>query len=324
MRYICGFTKRSFIVYILETKALSHQFGAGEPVVRNLDLKIPQGSIYGFLGPNGAGKTTTLRLMLGLIKKQSGQIEIFARPLEHHREQTLRQIGSMIDSPSFYGHLSAYENLLVFQKIFQCPKSRISEVLHLVGLSRTGSKKASRFSLGMKQRLGIAIALLHNPSLLILDEPTNGLDPNGMIEIREMLIRLNRQQGISILISSHLLGEMQKLVTHVGIINAGKLVYEGTLDKLVSKSGQSFQATWEIDHTARAMEIVGHKYNAVKLDDQKIVIADLTRDQIGAVNRELIVAGIPVYEITTSHKDLESIFMNLITNNNGTLQQFSK
>src|SRR5829696_3960962 len=175
----------------VETTDLGHGYSGDAAVLCGIDLQVPQGSIYGFLGPNGAGKTTTLRLILGLLKKQEGSIKIFGEDFEKHRVASLRKIGSLIESPSIYSHLTAVENLRLLQKIYQCPRARIDEVLELVGLANTRNKKAGQFSLGMKQRLSIAIALLNSPSLLILDEPTNGLDPNGMIEVRELLRRLN-------------------------------------------------------------------------------------------------------------------------------------
>ena len=175
----------------IETKDLSYRFSTDQLILDKINLQVPNGSIYGFLGPNGAGKTTTLRLILGLLKKQEGNIHLFGKTFEKHRISILKNIGSMIESPSIYGHLTATENLLLLQKVYQCPVGRISEVLKTVGLEHVGQKKAGQFSLGMKQRLSIAIALLHNPSLLILDEPTNGLDPNGIIEIRELLKKLN-------------------------------------------------------------------------------------------------------------------------------------
>ncbi len=217
--------------YSLETSKLSHRF-AGSQVLKDLALRVPEGSIYGFLGPNGAGKTTTLRLVLGLLKKQQGEINVFGRPFGPNRLAVLRRVGSLIESPSVYAQLTAVENLRVLQRIYRCPASRIVEVLQLVGLADTGTKKAGRFSFGMKQRLGIAIALLNDPALLILDEPTNGLDPEGIIEMRELLRSLNRTKGVTILISSHLLAEMQKLVTHAGIIHKGQLLFQGTLNEL--------------------------------------------------------------------------------------------
>jgi len=221
--------------YALETTGLSYAFSKTDPVLDTIDLRVPEGSIYGFLGPNGAGKTTTLKLLLGLLNRQKGRITFAGRPFGENRIAILQRVGSLIETSSLYGHLTARENLEIWRKIYRSPAARIGEVLDLVGLPNTGSKKARQFSLGMKQRLGIAIALLNRPSLLILDEPTNGLDPNGMIEIRELLKTLNREEKMTILISSHLLSEIAKLVTHVGIINKGRLVFQDTLDELLKK-----------------------------------------------------------------------------------------
>src|SRR5436190_4174003 len=217
---------------ILETRDLVHAFTDDTVVLDGINLSVAEGTIYGFLGPNGAGKTTTLRLVLGLLKTQRGSISLFGKDLIHHRVETLRKIGSLIESPSIYSHLTATENLRVLQRVYRCPASRIQEVLALVGLENTGKKKAGQFSLGMKQRLSIAIALLNSPQFLILDEPTNGLDPNGIIEIRELLRRLNREYGITILISSHLLSEIDRLVSHVGIIHKGRILFQGKLEEL--------------------------------------------------------------------------------------------
>ncbi len=236
---------------IVETRNLTFSFTGEEFVLNDLHLNVEQGSLYGFLGPNGAGKTTTLRLILGLLKKQTGSISIFGKPFEKNRIEILRNVGSLIESPSLYGHLTAVENLALLQKIYRCPKERIQEVLTLVGLTNTGKKKASQFSFGMKQRLSIAIALLHEPSLLILDEPTNGLDPNGTIEIRELLKKLNQENGITVIISSHILSEIERLVTHVGIINKGKMMFEGTLDELKSKQQQSISIVFETNNQSK-------------------------------------------------------------------------
>src|ERR1700761_1109466 len=209
--------------YSLETIGLTHNYdGSFGPdsrrtrVLQALDLRVPEGCIYGFLGPNGAGKTTTLRLALGLLKKQTGQIMIFGQPFETNRIGHLRRIGSLIETPSLYASLTAVENLRVLQRVYRCPAMRIDEVLQLTGLADTGRKKAGKFSLGMKQRLAIAMALLPDPALLILDEPTNGLDPEGIAAMRTLFKLLNQQRGVTILISSHLLSEMEKLITHAG------------------------------------------------------------------------------------------------------------
>jgi ABC-type multidrug transport system ATPase subunit len=298
--------------YILETTGLGHKFSAQENVLDNINLQVPESAIYGFLGPNGAGKTTTLRLVLGLLTKQKGSINLFGMPFEKNRVACLRKIGSLIESPSLYSHLTAYENLLVLQKIHQCPKERIGKVLELVGLSNTGKKKAGQFSLGMKQRLSIAIALLHNPSLLVLDEPTNGLDPNGIIEIRTLLKELNREAGITILISSHLLSEIEKLVSHVGIINNGAMMFQGTLDELVSKQQQSLSIVFETSDPVKASKIIGDHNLVPARSNGKIIIPAVAKETIASINQQLVREGVDVYEIGIVKNDLEAIFLDLI------------
>ena len=298
----------------LQTIDLTHTFSSKETVLHNINLQVPKGSIYGFLGPNGAGKTTTLRLILGLLKKQYGSIFISDKSFDDHRVAILKDVGSLIESPSLYGHLTAIENLCVFQKIYQCPETRIQEVLNLVGLPNTGKKNVSQFSLGMKQRLGIAIAMLHNPSLLILDEPTNGLDPNGMIEIRELLQRLNQENGTTIVISSHLLAEIEKFVTHLGIIHQGKLMFQGTLEELKAKQQQLLSIVLETSDPEKAAQIVLETNVTPTLQESKIILPALSRNDIAKINAQLVHNGIDVYEIKAVKNDLESIFMDFINN----------
>lgn len=300
--------------YCLETHELTHRFSKAETILKNISLKVPEGAIYGFLGPNGAGKTTTLRLVLGLLKKQHGEIVFFNLPFAENRIAILQQVGSLIESPSIYAHLTATENLLLLQKIYQCPKSRIAEVLALVGLANTGRKKAGQFSLGMKQRLSIAIALLHNPSLLILDEPTNGLDPNGIIEIRELLIKLNREAGITIVISSHLLGEIEKLVTHVGIINKGQMMFQGTLQELKDKQQETLSLLLDTDDMAKTQQLLKAMNVLASIQNGKLLVGICEKEKIAALNRELVRSGIRVYEMSVLKNDLENIFMDLISN----------
>ena len=300
--------------YLIETNALTYRFSNGEDVLNDINLRVSEGCIYGFLGPNGAGKTTTLRLILGLLKKQTGTINIFEKPFEQNRINILKKIGSLIESPSVYGHLTAVENLSLLQKIYQCPKERIAVVLDLVGLAGTGKKKAGQFSLGMKQRLSIAIALLHNPSLLILDEPTNGLDPNGIIEMRELLKRLNQDEKITILISSHLLTEIEKLVTHIGIINKGMMMFQGTLEELKNKQQQSLCVVFETNDNAKALGIIREYDLTTDLKDGKILMPAASKDIIAKINLQLVYNRIDVYEISIIKNDLEAIFIDLINN----------
>jgi len=206
---------------ILETRGLNKYYGE-QLAVKDVSLKIPRGSIYGLLGPNGAGKTTTLKMLTGLLYPSSGEIIVFNEPWQRKH---LERIGALIESPSLYGNLTAVENLLVHSKLMGLPKERIYEVLEIVDLKNTGKKLVSKFSMGMKQRLGIAVALLGHPELLILDEPTNGLDPIGIQELRE-LIRSFPQRGITVILSSHILTEVSQLVDHIGIISDGELKYQ--------------------------------------------------------------------------------------------------
>ncbi|HEX6099486.1 MAG TPA: ABC transporter ATP-binding protein [Thermoanaerobaculia bacterium] len=296
---------------IIETADLHHRFGV-QDVLHGIGLQVPAGSIYGFLGPNGAGKTTTLRLILGLLKKQRGTVSIFGKPLERDRIAILRQVGSMIEGPSLYDHLTAAENLRTLQWIHGCPPSRIAEVLELVGLGGTGNKRAKQFSLGMRQRLGIAAALLHRPPLLILDEPTNGLDPNGIIEMRNLLIDLNRREGCTVLVSSHLLPEIDKVATHVGILGKGRLLFQGTIEEL-RRQRQEVQsvrlATSDNEdalRTATAAGIPAH------IDEGELVLPPLPGPQIAALNRQLLTRNLDVFEIRPVRNDLETIFLNLM------------
>jgi lantibiotic transport system ATP-binding protein len=302
-------------MYCIETKNLTHKFSADETVLNKINLQVPESSIYGFLGPNGAGKTTTLRLILGLLKKQEGTIEIFNKKLETNRVEILSKTGSLIESPSLYGHLTATENLAILQKIYKCPKSRIKEVLQIVGLAETGKKKAGKFSLGMKQRLSIAMALLPNPALLILDEPTNGLDPNGILEVRELLKRLNVEQKITVLVSSHLLSEVEKLVTHLGIINKGNVLFQGTLEELHQKQNQSSFISFSTNNVDKTLEIMmANNLTATKANGT-VMIAAAEKELIAKINAQLVNSHVEVYQISMIKNDLESIFMDLTKKN---------
>ncbi|CAB1245619.1 Lantibiotic transport ATP-binding protein SrtF [Ruminococcaceae bacterium BL-6] len=212
--------------FILQTNGLCKRFGR-QMAVDHVSLEIAGGSVYGLLGPNGAGKTTTLKMITGLLHSTEGAILFEGRPWSR---KSLDDIGALIESPALYGNLTARENLLVHTKLLRLPERRIDEVLETVNLKNTGKKRASQFSLGMKQRLGIAIALLKHPKLLILDEPTNGLDPLGIQELRE-LIRSFPAEGMTVILSSHILSEVEQTADHIGIISAGRLSYQGKIDR---------------------------------------------------------------------------------------------
>lgn len=223
--------------FLIQTKNLNFQFNNKRKILENLSLNIPKGSIYGFLGPNGAGKSTTMRLITGLLNEQQNEcIYLFGETLSQQLPQVFKRIGSIIETPTLYLHLSGYDNLKLIATIQEVSNSKIQEILELVELSKFQKQKAKQYSLGMKQRLAIGMALLNDPELLILDEPVNGLDPQGIIEVRQLLKKLNKEKGITIFISSHLLSEIEKTCTHVGIINQGKLLFEGSLDDLGNKN----------------------------------------------------------------------------------------
>jgi ABC-type multidrug transport system ATPase subunit len=299
-------------MFSIETDSLSHSFSPQEIALNNICLQVPEGSLFGFLGPNGAGKTTTLRILLGLLRKQKGSVRFFGKNFESHRIEILQNTGSLIEAPSIYAHLTATENLLILQKIYQCKTERIKEVLHIVGLSHTGKKKAGKFSLGMKQRLSIAMALLHHPKLLILDEPTNGLDPGGIIEIRELLKKLNVEFGTTVLVSSHLLSEIEKLVSHVGIIHKGNMLFQGTLNELHLMQSQNSVVSFHTNHPEMTKEVFASKEIHSEIKNQQVQIPLHDKEQIAMLNRLLVENNINVYEIRIVKNDLESIFIDLV------------
>lgn len=293
----------------IRTIGLGHQFSSGTPTLHEVNLEVPRGEIYGFLGPNGSGKTTTLSLLLGLYKLQQGKIEIFGQSLASNRMEVLKKLGSLIESPSLYGHLTARENLEIYRAIYEMPRERTREVLAIAGLEETGSKKVKNFSLGMKQRLAIAQALLPRPQLLILDEPTNGLDPNGIIDLRELLRTLNQTHEVTILISSHILAEVEKIVSHVGILSKGKMVFQGTREQLMKMTSAKLVIRTSNDDKALSLLEV---YKPEKQNGTlSVPIVDDYR--AGHINRLLVDHNIQVFSIGTQETNLEQLFIQLTT-----------
>lgn len=299
---------------IIETSGLSFSFKKGIITLDNLNMVVTSGNIYGFLGPNGAGKTTTLRLLLGLLRNQAGRIELFGKDFQQNRIEILKKIGSLIEQPSLYLHLTAKENLEIYRGIYDCDKKRISEVLHLVDLDKTNNKKAKQFSLGMKQRLSIAVALLHKPELLILDEPTNGLDPNGIIETRELLKKLNREEGTTIIVSSHLLAEVERMASHVGIIHQGKLLFQGSLPELQLLKAKQTLLEIKTSDPIRTMEIL--KLNYEVQQSGHLVTTPFKDNATNAmINKKLVEENIEVYSLHNRQTDLEQLFMDITSTN---------
>ncbi len=296
----------------LETIGLSYKYPGGTEILNDINLLVPEGSIYGFLGPNGAGKTTTLKLVLGLLKGHSGEIKIFGESMPKSRMHILQKTGSLIETPSLYGHLTAMENLQALQHIYRCNASRMKQVLKLTGIANTGNKKVGKFSLGMKQRLSIAMTLLHSPKLLILDEPVNGLDPNGILEVRELLQQLNKTEGITIIISSHLLAEIEKLVSDIAIIHKGRLQFQGTLLKLLQKKQETSAVMIRTGDNASTINHLTALQYMAKSSHNHILLPGLPDHEVSNIIQWLVSKNVEVYEVTPQQNDLENIFMNML------------
>ena len=237
---------------IIETKNLTKSY-ADFTAVSNVNLHIPKGTVYGFLGPNGAGKSTAMKMFLGLTKQTSGSFVIDGKRFPENRVEILKEVGSFIEAPAFYGNLSGEENLEIIRKILGLPKSSVSEALEVVGLTQYKKRLAKKYSLGMKQRLGLASALIGKPPILILDEPTNGLDPVGIHEIRTLIRSLPQKFDCTVLVSSHLLSEIELMADNVGILNHGHLLFEGTLDELKQEAVSKDYLTDNLEDTFLAL-----------------------------------------------------------------------
>ena len=297
---------------VISTEGLSFNFGS-QQVVKSLSLQVPEGSIYGFLGPNGAGKTTTIKLLLNLLKTDQGSIHIFKQELQSNRISILSQIGSLIEQPAIYLHLSGRENLLNRALLLQVPEKRVDEMLELVHLKDAANKKAGKYSLGMKQRLGIALALLSDPKLLILDEPTNGLDPNGIIEVRELLIRLVTQYKKTVFVSSHLLAEVERMATHVGIIHKGEMLFQGSIKDLEAISQPQIQVELN-DSVDAANFLKKHGLTITEVSDECVSVPFTSKTQMGEINTLLNKNDYTVYSIRKVNKDLEKLFLDITQN----------
>jgi lantibiotic transport system ATP-binding protein len=294
---------------VIDTQGLSFRFGS-QQVVKSLSLQVPEGSIYGFLGPNGAGKTTTIKLLLNLLKTEEGSIRIFDKDLQSNRISILAQIGSLIEQPAIYLHLTGKENLMNRALLLEVPESRVDEMLALVHLKDAANKKAGKYSLGMKQRLGIALALLPDPKLLILDEPTNGLDPNGIIEVRELLIRLVTKHNKTVFVSSHLLTEVERMATHVGIIDKGELLFQGSVRDLEGISQPRVQV--EVNNTVDAANLLKKQgFTVTDITEDNLSIPFTSKAQVSEINALLNRNNYQVYSIHKVHKDLEKLFLDI-------------
>ncbi len=296
---------------MIKIENLNFSYQKGTKILNNLSIEVPRGSIFGFLGANGAGKTTTIRILLGLCKADSGQIFIDGKPFSNTNYLQYKNIGAMIEEPSLYGHLSGKENLQFLSKYYDIKPNRIEEVLQMVSLTEAQNKKVKNYSLGMKQRLGIAQSILHNPEILILDEPLNGLDPRGIKEIRELLFKL-RNEGKTIFISSHLLSEVEKSCDYFCIIDQGTQVFSEKVSNMQRMLSQNIEYQIECSDIEKAQlllsknglktEIINHTQLIVNLSDDKIIATYV---------KEMITEGIDLFEVKKKENSLEDIFLKI-------------
>ena len=294
---------------VIETKALCKQYGP-HTAVDHVELHVPQGCVYGFIGPNGAGKSTTMKMLLGLIHPTAGRVRLLGQELtEKSRLPLLRQTGSLIESPAGYLHLTAQENLEIVADLKGVPHKDIGRVLDIVHLTQDRNRRVGQYSLGMKQRLGIAMALLGSPKLLILDEPTNGLDPAGIQEMRTLIRNMPAATGATVLISSHLLGEMEQMVEQVGIIDHGHILFEGPLTELQRHSRGN--VTLRLLDPAKAAPILRANGLTAHSDSCVVTLPPLQDSLLADLVQKLAACGAGVVELTPHTKTLEEIFLSL-------------
>ena len=294
---------------IIETHDLCKQYGNALRVA-HLDLNVPEGSIYGFLGPNGAGKSTTLKMILGLVQPTAGSIRVLGKQMNRtNRLAVLRQVGSLIESPSYYGHLTGEENLRIVQTLRGVPEKSIREVLQIVRLDDQRGKKVAHYSLGMKQRLGLAAALLGYPRLLILDEPTNGLDPAGIQEMRELIRSLPGRFGMTVVVSSHLLSEIDQMADHVAIIREGELVFQDSLEVLHGHSRHHLALRTSNNAVARSL-LAGQSVTC-REEEGYLILPILPDETAAQLTRFLAENRLGVVRLEERQKSLEDIFLEL-------------
>ena len=294
---------------IIETHDLCKQYGNALRVA-HLDLNVPEGSVYGFLGPNGAGKSTTLKMLLGLVRPTAGDIRVLGKKMDGgNRLAVLRQVGSLIESPSYYGHLTGEENLRIVQTLRGVPEKNIREVLQIVRLDGQRGKRVAHYSLGMKQRLGLAAALLGYPKLLILDEPTNGLDPAGIQEMRELICSLPERFGMTVVVSSHLLSEIDQMADHVAIIREGELVFQDTLEALHGRSRHHLAL--RTTNNAVARNLLMEKSVPCQEEEGYLILPILSDEIAAQLTRFLADNRLGVVRLEERQKSLEDIFLEL-------------
>lgn len=293
----------------IETQGLTRHFGS-VTAVDSIALQVPRGSVYGFLGPNGAGKTTTIRMLLGLIRPDGGEVRLFGKSLRAGRIPLLRRVGALVESPSLYPHLTGRENLEVTRRLIGGKRACIDDALRIVRLQDAAGRRVKGYSTGMRQRLGLALALLDEPELLILDEPTNGLDPAGIREMRALITRLPEERGVTVFLSSHLLAEVEQVATHIGVINQGALLYQGTPETL--QAHLEDRASLGVDRPNDAVRILAQAGWPVQRNGKdKLYVKVNGKSDMAMINAQLVERGVNVFELSLEQPSLEDVFLAL-------------
>ncbi len=297
---------------IIEIQHLVKDYGSFR-AVDDLSMDVFQGDVFGFLGPNGAGKSTTIRMLLTLIKPTSGSINLFGKNLQKNRSEILRNIGCIVEKPDFYNYLSGEQNLKIFAQLsgVSATKKRIEELFELVGLKGREKDKVKAYSHGMKQRLGLAQTLIHNPPLIVLDEPTTGLDPQGIIDIRNLINHLSKDRGITVFLSSHILSEIELIATRMAIINKGKTIVQGSVKELLN--ADELIVMLNVNDLQRATDIAKQEHFEIistELSNNQLSV-HLNKEQIPVLNKKLIDNNIAVYSMESKRK-LEDYFLRLV------------
>lgn len=294
---------------IIETQGLTRRFGK-LTAVNGVDLQVTEASVYGFLGPNGAGKTTSIRILLGLIKPHQGSVSIFGKNIRKNRLEILGRLGAMVEQPAFYPHLTGRENLEIIRRLRGLQRQSIAKALTIVKLEDAANRQAKDYSTGMKQRLGLAIALMGQPELLILDEPTNGLDPAGIHEMRDLIVSLPEEFGITVFLSSHLLSEVEQVATQIGIIRKGELIFQGNPEALQAQLNESVVVS--VDQPDKALTILAEAGWTVQRNGSKKLFVEANGQSDAAmINSQLLGAGVSVYQVSLERPSLEDIFLKV-------------
>ncbi len=294
--------------FLIETENLTFSYGS-QPILHGISLRVKPGAVYGFIGQNGAGKTTTIKVLLSLLPDFGGQVCLFGNSIRRRRLGILARTGALVEEPALYQHLTGQENLLNRALLLRLPRQRTQDILRQVGLYEARHKKVVAYSQGMRQRLGIGLALLGAPDLLILDEPTNGLDPNGIREIRELLTGLSRQ-GVTVFLSSHLLSEVEKIVTDLGIIHQGSLLFQGPIESLRDSARE--ELCLDTNDNRRCFDLLQADYPQVGWKNGLPSLGGVSREEAARLNARLVGQGLAVYALEWARKDLEQLYFDII------------